>query len=61
MARYQHASFNAWMKSLDREVLALSGLTSSDLADQPFMDWYQDGVDPVEAAEMTLEDEGFPF
>jgi hypothetical protein len=53
--------FKVWMAAVDREVLAVSGLTTTDLADQPFADWFQDGVEPAEAAEMLLEDEGFPF
>lgn len=54
-------TFRQWMQEVDREVQAIAFLSVHDLADQPFRDWYDDGVEPLEAAEMTLEDEGFPF
>lgn len=49
------------MLQVNREVSRIAGLSVYDLADQPFREWYDDGIDPDEAAEMTLEDEGFPF
>lgn len=54
-------SFKEWLSAVDRSLLATCGLTHMDLADQTWRDWYDDGVRPDEAAEMCLEDEGFPF
>ena len=49
-----------WMAKVDAQLRAICGLTSSDLADQPFGDWFEDGVSPREAAKRMLRDEGFP-
>ena len=53
--------FDSWMRDVDACISAYCGLTSSDLADQAYRDWYDSGMDPEEAARQTLEDEGFPF
>lgn len=52
--------FNQWMAEVDRVLLKRSGFTSDCLADQTYADWYEDGITPAEAAELTLADEGFP-
>jgi len=57
----ENMTFRQWMQAVDRQVQAIAFLSVHDLADQPFHDWYNDGVEPEEAAQMTLEDEGFPF
>ena len=54
-------TFAQWMRAVDEAVQATAGLSVHDLADQPFRDWYEDGLTPQEAAEETLIDEGFPF
>jgi hypothetical protein len=54
-------TFEEWMAKVDRVIAAHCGLGSGDLADQTYWDWWNDGVSPRDAAEMTLEDEGFPF
>jgi hypothetical protein len=54
-------TFEQWMKGVDSALLKISGLTHRDIADQPWRDWFDDEVPPKEAAEMALEDEGFPF
>lgn len=43
-------SFKAWMRAVDRAVQAKVGLSLSDLSDQPYADWYADGVSPKQAA-----------
>lgn len=55
-----YQAFARWMERVDRALLKRSGLSSADLAGQPFADWYEDGVTPAEAARLTLTDEGFP-
>lgn len=57
----ENMTFRQWMQAVNRQVEAISFLGVEDLADQPFRDWYDDGVEPEEAAQMTLEDNGFPF
>ena len=54
-------TLNQWLAQVDRHVGAIAGLTHSDLADQPWYDWWADDVEPREAAIMLLEDEGFPM
>jgi len=54
-------AFQTWMTKVDAAIAALCGLSHSDLADQCYADMFLDGVDPQEAAEVALEDEGFPF
>jgi hypothetical protein len=54
-------SFEAWMSKVDGKLLAMSGLTHHDLADQTWRDWYDDEMPPREAAELCLEDEGYPI
>lgn len=49
------------MRQVDAELSALSGLVSGDLADQPYRDWYDDGIPPEDVAHDVLESEGFPF
>lgn len=52
-------SFNQWMSKVNRHVTNTAGLGVADLSDQPFYDWWEEGVTPSEAAEMTLEDNDF--
>lgn len=54
-------SFDEWMDAVDLAVEALCGLSTLDLPDQTYRDWYDSGVDPDDAADMVLEAEGFPF
>ena len=54
-------TFKNWMASVDAALDAKCGLSSSDLADCPFHDWFDDEVTPAEAAQMTLEYNDFPF
>jgi hypothetical protein len=52
-------SFNTWMSKVDRKVSATAGLSVHDLSDQPFYEWWEEGMTPSEAASITLEDNGF--
>jgi len=54
-------TFEQWMKRVNYEVFRLALVSVHDLADQPFYDWYESGMTPLEAAEETLIEEGFPF
>ena len=52
-------SFRQWIREVDLILLRAVGLTSDDLADQPYRDMWEDGLTAMEAAERALEDEGF--
>ena len=51
--------FDIWMKKVDSALARKCGLTSEDLADCCYYDWYEDGVTPAEAADMVLEENDF--
>jgi hypothetical protein len=48
-----------WMEKVDEQLRKICGLTSSDLADQRFGDWHEEGVTPAQAAKRMLREEGF--
>jgi hypothetical protein len=52
-------SFTQWMSQVDRKVMGVAGLSVHDLTDQPFREWWEEGMSPKEAAELTLEDNDF--
>lgn len=52
-------TFKDWMKEVDEWLLAECGLSSSDLADQTWHDWYDSDMSPEEAGQECLENEGF--
>lgn len=54
-------TFEQWMQKVDSKVGAMTGLSVHDLADQPFRDWFDDGMSPREAALETLENDGYPM
>jgi hypothetical protein len=52
-------SFEEWMKAVDRQAIRKAGISIHDLADQPFRDLFEDGLDPAEVVADILEDEGW--
>lgn len=56
-------TFRAWLAEVDKVVAeyTFDELGWQDLADQTWYDWWQSEMDPREAAEIALADEGFPF
>jgi hypothetical protein len=48
------AYFALWMALVDHRVMRRVGLSVLDLSDQPFTDWYEDGITPAQAAELTV-------
>lgn len=50
--------FERWMKAVDLELIMAIGFGSSDLADQPYREFFDDGMDHREAAEYVLGEEG---
>jgi hypothetical protein len=54
-------SFDEWMQDVDDAVQAKVGLSIHDLEDQPFTDWYEDGVTAASAARRALQYSGGDF
>lgn len=52
--------FDTWLDKVDRHVQEKCGLGYRDLTDKPYGDWHADGLTPQEAADLLLEQEGFP-
>ena len=52
-------TFDEWMRQVDQEIQRTVGVSSLDLTDQPYMDWYMDGVKSGRAAARALADNGF--
>ena len=50
------APLEQWMRALDRAVGQRVGVSVHDLSDQPFRDWYDDGITPAQAARLAIQD-----
>lgn len=50
-----YLSFNSWLKAVDVAIVAKIGLSSGDLPDQTYYDWFEDEILPVDAANMAIE------
>lgn len=50
-------AFDAWLAAVDNALEARCGLTSLDLADVSYYDWYEDGFTPVQAARLALSEQ----
>lgn len=48
-------TFELWMRKVDEHLIDRCGMTSADLPDYYYMDLFEDGVDPEEAAEEAFE------
>ena len=48
-------SFNYWMREVDRELELSYGVTSADLPDVLYRDWYESGMDAGEASHRAVE------
>lgn len=46
--------FENWMKLVDNYIVQVIGLTSADLPDCCYRDWYDDGVSPKSAAKRAM-------
>lgn len=55
-AEWDQSAFDAWMKQVDSKMVGMSGLGASDLPDQPYADWFEDGMSASEAAQLSLSD-----
>lgn len=53
------STFTSWKIEVDAALVAKCGLESSDLADCPYRDWYEDGVRPSAAATRAIRNESY--
>ena len=51
-------SFGEWMKRIDGYLIRNIGVSTGDLEDCPYMDWYEDRVRPIRAANKALKRAG---
>lgn len=47
-------SFEEWKKQVDQAINRICGLSSDDLPDQPYRDWYEEGVPTATAARRAV-------
>lgn len=52
-------AFAEWMAEVDEVIVETVGLTSSDLPDCLWRDWFESGMSHKDAAAQALEDAGF--
>ncbi len=52
-------SYEDWMDEVDSALENICGLNHYDLADQTWRDWFDDEMEPEEAARECLENKGF--
>lgn len=52
-------TFESWLDKVGAALRKKCGLSYSDLADQPYRDWFDSGMTPTQAANQVLENEGF--
>lgn len=48
------SDYKTWLKKVDSIVIKKCGMSIHDLPDCCFMDWYENDVEPAEAADMVL-------
>lgn len=51
-------TFETWMQQVDTHLLNTIYLTHEDLADMPYYEMYEDGMNPKDAATETLIENG---
>lgn len=52
---WNQMKFDAWKKEMDREIAKRIGLTSDDLPDQCYADWYTSGMTALAAAKKAIK------
>ena len=58
MTRTNQGTFIEWMDKVDTILETKHYLASLDLPDQPYRDWYDDGISPSRAARMAYAESG---
>lgn len=54
-------TYEQWKAKVNREILAIAGVTADDIGDVDYRSWWGDGVPPKDAAHDALEASDFPF
>ena len=49
-------TFEAWMERLDLYMLTEVGLTHKGIDEMPYKTWYNEGVNPLKAADWALRE-----
>ena len=52
-------TFYEWMRAVDAHLMRNVGVTSGDLPDACLHDWFLDGIEPQEAAQLLVEEAMF--
>lgn len=47
--------FEFWMRDVNASIMAKTGMSSMDLPDMPYRDWYDDGRSPKSAASAAVK------
>jgi len=50
----KNKTFEEWMKEVDHQISIATYMTSADLPDCCYRDWYDDGVTPKAAAKKAI-------
>lgn len=50
-------TFDQWMQKVDKIIENVCGLSSQDLPDKNYLDFWEDGYTPTQAAKVALNDE----
>ena len=60
MAQEQAAdAFGSWMKAADEATQDMVGLSTADLPDACWQEWYESGIEPKEASDLALMEAGY--
>jgi hypothetical protein len=51
--------FGTWRRIVNRKIVNVCGLEMDDLPDQPYYEWFEEGMDAEEAALIALEEAGW--
>ena len=49
-----YVSFDAWMALVNQRLIAKCGMSSEDLPDAPYRDWFEDGMTTTEAVDRAV-------
>jgi hypothetical protein len=49
------ATFEEWLDTVNAILMDVHGVEISDLADEPFVDYYEDGLEPRDVVDIMVE------
>lgn len=50
-------TFEAWMSKVDAAFNEALGISHEEWPDQTYYDWFEDGIEPMEAVALAVENE----